>query len=84
VVNSAQYDDFQCAVGHADTARLVAVDIGLPELAEAWAAIAATRPTVSAEGNSLIVAQYRGPRLPEGATTLPDGAVIEYWQVYKE
>ena len=31
---------------------------------------------------SLIVAQYRGPRLPEGATSLPAGASIEFWQIY--
>ncbi len=28
-----------------------------------------------------LVAQYRGPRLPEGATSLPEGAEIEYWSI---
>ena len=32
-------------------------------------------------GDELIVAQYRGPRLPEGAVELPPGAVIEFWSV---
>jgi hypothetical protein len=26
-----------------------------------------------------VIAQYRGPRLPEGTTSLPEGATIEYW-----
>ena len=83
VVNHSARGEFACAIGHADTARIVATDLGLPERAEEWAAIAETRPNASAEGNSLIVAQYRGPRLPVGATALPEGAVIEYWQVYR-
>ncbi len=29
----------------------------------------------------LIVAQYRGPRLEEGATDLPEGAVIRFYKV---
>lgn len=29
----------------------------------------------------MLVAQYRGPRLPEGATVLPEGAEIEYWLI---
>jgi len=29
----------------------------------------------------LLVAQYVGPRLPEGATALPPGANIEYYVV---
>ena len=32
-------------------------------------------------GEVLIVGQYIGPRLPEGATTLPEGATIEWWSV---
>ena len=71
-----------CAIGHEDMARMVAIDLDMPEYAEEWAAIARTRPTVSAEDNSLIVAQYRGGRLPAGATELPPGIMIEYWYVY--
>lgn len=29
----------------------------------------------------LLVAQYAVPRMPEGATTLPDGASIQFWVV---
>jgi hypothetical protein len=33
-------------------------------------------------GEGVLVAQYRGPRLPEGATELPEGATIEWYVVY--
>lgn len=66
------------AIGHADTARVVATTLewagcnGLPALH--------ARVNVSVRpGDQLLVAQYSGPRLPEGATTLPEGARIEFW-----
>ena len=31
--------------------------------------------------DQLIVAQYQGPRLREGETILPDGAMISWWRV---
>lgn len=68
-------DGWQSAIGHADTAAVVAavLDVEVP----------VNRVEVTLDGDtSLIVAQYRGPRLPEGATTLPEGATIEFWQVY--
>ena len=34
---------------------------------------------LGAAGDALIVAQYIGPRLPEGATELPPGAKIEFF-----
>lgn len=59
------------AVGHADTAAVFTDVLGLP--------VRANRTTVSlAPGNAVIVGQYRGPRLPEGATRLPDGATIQW------
>jgi hypothetical protein len=71
--------DFLCeeggwvgAIGHADTARLVAALLGID--------IPANRATVVlGEGDCAVVAQYSGPRLPEGATTLPEGATITFW-----
>ena len=73
----------ECAIGHADTARVVAGVLGMPERGDEWATIAETRPNVLLDRNtSLIVAQYSGPRLPAGAVTLPEGARIEFWQVY--
>ena len=83
VVNHSVRNEFACAIGHANTAQIVATDLGLPERAEEWAKIAEERPTVSLGNNSLIVAQYHGPRLPEGAIELPEGASVEYWQVYE-
>lgn len=68
------------AIGHADTARVVAHLLDVPERAEEWAEIAATRPTVKWDGDGdLLIAQYSGPRLPEGATALPEGATIQFW-----
>jgi hypothetical protein len=81
--NLVRNEGAQCAIGHPDTARIVAGLLGMPECAEEWAAIAATRPNVvMGRGDSLIVAQYVGPRLPAGTTELPPGAAIEFWQVY--
>jgi len=63
------------AVGHADTAAVLSGLLGFP--------VKCNRVNVTLDhDHSLVVAQYRGPRLPEGATTLPSGAEIEFWQVY--
>lgn len=65
------------AIGHVDTATVVAEELGMDpeEVIEA----ARLRPTVTlGEGAKALVAQYRGPRLPEGATSLPEGAEITY------
>ena len=62
------------AVGHADTAAVFAAVLGRP--------VAVNRATIKlAPGQCLLVGQYIGPRLPEGATTLPEGATIEWWVV---
>jgi hypothetical protein len=62
------------AVGHADTARVIADRLGVP--------VATNRDTVVLDdGDVLLVAQLRGPRLPEGATTLPAGAQLVWLQV---
>ena len=63
----------QSFIGHEDLANL----LGLP-------ANRATCPELKA-GEQFIVAQYRGPRLPEGSKTLPDGAMIEFrWMQISE
>ncbi len=73
------------AFGHEDIARLAALLMGLPDRADAWAERAKARPTVTARpGDIILVAQYRGPRLPAGATRLPEGATIEFWVVVIE
>lgn len=62
------------AIGHATTAALVN---GLLDVE-----IEHTRVNVVfGENDDLLVAQYTGPRLPEGATVLPEGAAINFWLV---
>jgi hypothetical protein len=61
------------AIGHADTARLVGQQLGIE--------LSADRRSIVLGGEPVLVAQYVGPRLPEGATTLPDGARIDYFVV---
>ena len=62
------------AVGHADTAAVVG---GLLDYA-----VPANRVNVQlSEHDWLLVAQYAGPRMPEGSTTLPDGASIQFWVI---
>lgn len=56
-------------VGHADTARLLGVECN-------------RQSVMLGPDDDLIVAQYVGPRLPEGATELPEGARIEWIRVY--
>jgi len=78
--------DVAIAIGHTDTARIVGGLLGLPEedinrMVEA----AQTRPTVRmATGDRAVVAQYIGPRLPEGANKLPEGARVEFFFVTLE
>ena len=62
------------AVGHADTAAVFSTILGR-EIATNRVSVKLTRE------DAAIVGQYVGPRLPEGATKLPEGAVIEWWLV---
>jgi len=62
------------AVGHADTAAVFAVALGEP--------VACNRVSLRlAAGECALIGQYVGPRLPEGARSLPEGAHIEWWCV---
>jgi hypothetical protein len=64
----------ESAVGHPDTARVFQGLLGVP--------VPAQRVTVSlAPGDIALVGQYRGPRLAEGATELPEGATIQWLSV---
>ena len=59
------------AIGHGETALVFSSVLGL--------LVPMNRATVSlVPGDNIIVGQYSGPRLPEGATTLPDGATIKW------
>jgi hypothetical protein len=63
------------AFGHEQSAPLVQAQLQAPEPIFA-------RPTLRFDGpTQVLLAQYVGPRLPEGATELPEGAVIEYFLV---
>ena len=65
---------FISAVGHADTAAVLADELDLQ--------VEANRIFVSLEkGDVLLVAQLTGGRLPEGTTTLPDGFSFSYLKV---
>jgi hypothetical protein len=70
-----QVDPWESCVGHADTALLLSAllrtEIPLRRVS-----------TSLQQGDELLVAQYNGPRLPEGATSLPDGARIRWMLVF--
>lgn len=72
---------FQNAIGHPDTANVVHNTLaGLMAADSAWPQ--AERQTVKMGlDDQCVVAQYSGPRLPEGATELPEGATIQFWIV---
>jgi hypothetical protein len=73
-VQKSLEDGFTSAVGHADTAAVFSSQLGIE--------VPANRTTVSLKkGDTAVIGQYRGPRLPEGATTLPEGASIVWLQV---
>lgn len=62
---------FTSVVGHKETAAVFTDVLSVP--------VEFNRETVTlAPGDRLIVGQYTGPRLPEGATTLPEGASIRW------
>ena len=64
----AELSEWRSIVGHADTARVLDV--------------AHNRESVQlAAGDVMLVAQVVGGRLPEGATQLPPGTLIEWYQV---
>jgi hypothetical protein len=58
-------------VGHADACKVYAGVLGAP--------VAMNRVSVAlAHDEAALVGQYAGPRLPEGATSLPAGATIKW------
>lgn len=65
---------FTSAIGHPDTAAVVGDIIGFD--------VPMNRINISLDtGTTLIVAQLTGGRLPEGATTLPEGFSITFVKV---
>lgn len=71
VLSMVELKQLQSAVGHKETASILSEMFGVD--------VPFARKTVLMDpGDAAIVAQYIGPRLPEGATTLPKGASIEF------
>lgn len=66
--------DFISAIGHADTAKVVSGLLGRE--------VECQRISVRLEqGDTLYVAQVTGGRLPEGATSLPEGFALTFLKV---
>jgi len=66
-------DTVVSAIGHADTARLVGAQLGVE--------LPPDRRSVQLGDEYTLIAQYTGPRLPEGTTELPSSARIEFFAV---
>ncbi len=64
--------DHKSVVGHPDTAGIFTAMLGMP--------VPFNRDTITLKkGDCVLVGQYRGTRLPEGAKTLPEGATIQWF-----
>jgi hypothetical protein len=67
-------NNFQSYLGHPDLASIASNLLGV--------SLEVNRSNLTVkEGDAVLVVQYRGPRLPEGTTQLPEGATIEFWLV---
>jgi hypothetical protein len=67
-------DGFVSAVGHEDTARILEKMLGIE--------VPYNRATIKLQRRDMaVVAQYSGPRLPEGATKLPEGAEMRFYLI---
>ena len=65
---------FESVVGHQDTANVLATMLGVP--------VPMNRVSLKLDNNTVLyVAQVIGGRLPEGATTLPEGTQIKFLKV---
>ena len=74
VVKILKANDYRSIVGHADTARLLSAMLE--------ADVETNRVSLTLRmGDTLIVAQVLGGRLPEGCTTLPEGITIGFRRV---
>ena len=72
------------AVGHPDTARLIADALGLAvEQVNGRITVRLSGGPSEAweRAECALIGAYVGPRLPEGCTTLPEGASLEWWTI---
>ena len=67
-------DGVDSYVGHQDMANVISAVLGISIPAQ-------RRHGKIEEGETIIVAQYDGGRLPEGTTELPEGAKITFLKV---
>lgn len=67
-------NDIDSYIGHADTAVVVGNLLGMDVPAQ-------RRFGTLVPGETAVVAQVLGGRLPEGCTVLPDGMSIQFFQV---
>ena len=67
--------DVVSAIGHEPTARIVSALLGRT------VAMNRVSTPVMRPGDVNYVALYQGPRLPEGATELPEGAAISFYRM---
>jgi len=75
--------EVESAIGHAGTAavfsQLLGIELPVNRInASLTPSIVHAYPCGSRHSEEILVGQYRGPRLPEGATTLPEGAEIQW------
>ncbi len=68
---------FESFVGHQDLANIAAGMLEMPVQVNKVS-------TMLEKDDIMIVAQFIGPRLPEGATKLPDGARVDFFKVTLE
>ena len=75
-------------IGHADTAAIVDASLGIFHCDTENRKVFDTQATTSGRitvtltpSDVLYVAQYRGPRLPEGTTVLPEGSTIQWYEI---
>jgi len=74
-VRTAVLDGAVSVIGHRDTAKIVENDLEV-------GVDLYNRSTIKlVKGDIVYIAQYIGPRLEEGVTTLPENARIEYFRV---
>lgn len=72
--NLIQDKSFVSIIGHQDTAAIISTLLG-KDVAYC------RRNTSLTADDTMLVGQYIGPRLPEGTTTLPENARIEFYYV---
>lgn len=67
-------DNVESYINDKDLASVLTNQFGIPVVENPWCFIAE-------KNEKFIIADYRGPALSEGATSLPEGAKITFWLV---